>query len=132
MKNQKLVESKFCKSDGEDPLCYSEECNCGKPIRLLNNAVRGELDELEETYCIAANALNKYRDARGFNPGVRVEARYRDEPVVFGVIAPYGDDWSRVDEMHVPVIKDNGRWQPWKMSDLTVVPTSTETPATSE
>lgn len=78
------------------------------------------LQELEETYYAAANALTRYKREHGFKPGARVVARFRDEPEKRGVIAPYGDAWSTVMHMSVPVLLDNGRLQPWNMSDLTV------------
>lgn len=83
---------------------------------------KDNLAELERRFVEAANALGRFRDSHGFEPGVRVEARYQDEPVRSGVIAPFGEAWSTVDHTSVPVILENGRTQPWPMSYLTIIP----------
>lgn len=84
-----------------------------------------DIKSLELDYCKASNALWGYRMRRGFVPGVRVRAQYRQDTPMFGFIAPYGSRWSTVDSMCVPVLLDNGRCQPWSMSMLTIIATST-------
>lgn len=79
------------------------------------------IKELEENYCKAANALTDYRSKHGFEPGTKVMARYREEPEKKGIIAPYGDAWSMVKHISVPVLLDSGVLQPWSMSNLTVI-----------
>lgn len=73
--------------------------------------------ELEEAYAIAYNALNDYRHASGFVPGVRVVCKFRDDPEKGGVIAPHGSLWT-TSPLNVPVVLDEGRVQPWSMGDL--------------
>lgn len=77
------------------------------------------IEELEENYCVAANALTRYRRENGFEPGARVIARYREEPEKRGVIAEYGEVWNG-HGLNVPVLLDTGILQPWPLSQLTL------------
>jgi len=42
MKRKTSVKTTFCKSVQENPICYTEDCNCGKPILLHNNWLKDE------------------------------------------------------------------------------------------
>lgn len=87
---------------------------CLNPIQNLN--------ELIERYHEVANALNAYRRTHGFEPGARVICRYKDEPEKKGVVAPYGDAWSRnLSHYSVPVRLEGGRLQPWSIENLGIV-----------
>lgn len=83
-----------------------------------------ELEGLTERYCEAAVALTEYRRSHGFNPGVRVVAKYRDDPDKNGTIAPFGPAWHGTHGMFVPVLLDSGVLQPWDMRHLTIIPPS--------
>ena len=76
-----------------------------------------KIEELEEAYCVAANALTRYRHENGFEPGARVVTRYREEPEKNGVIAEYGEVWNG-SGLHIPVKLDTGILQPWPLSQL--------------
>jgi hypothetical protein len=78
------------------------------------------LDCLASRYYKAANELREYRRSAGLNPGVRVMCLFADTQKT-GTIAPYGEDWSRVDSMSVPVLLDSGGMQPWSMEHLTIL-----------
>lgn len=86
------------------------------------NEPESEIEALENAYCKAANTLSDYGDKMGFKPGARVRAqsRFRDK-AIFGTIPPYGERWSSIDSMSVPVLLDAGYYQPWSMSNLTII-----------
>ncbi len=80
-----------------------------------------DIEQLEEEYAKACNALSRYRESHGFEPDVRVRCQFRDEPPKTGTIAPYGDAWGSCSKWCVPVLLDAGYRQPWMMSSLTLI-----------
>lgn len=80
------------------------------------------LDKLIDQYCKVANRLSEYKRSHGFEPGARVECRFGNQPMKTGEIAPFGEMWSTIDHMSVPVILDDSdRMQPWMISHLKVI-----------
>ncbi len=84
-----------------------------------------EIGQLEQDYCKASNALTDYRDRHGFTPGVRVRCQYQKDAPKLGRIAPYGNDWAGRGGLDIPIRFDNGRLQPWSVSNLTIIPDET-------
>lgn len=98
---------------------------CAFPFipRIARSKTETGIRELEENYCIAANALRDYRRKNGFEPSVRVHMRapwLKSE--LTGTIPKYGKHWCGISALSVPVLRDdNGNYQPWLMSDLTII-----------
>jgi hypothetical protein len=88
---------------------------------MSTDTTPAEIAELEEAYAKASNALTDYRRRHGLEPGAKVQAQYRDNPPKTGTIAPYGSYWRSVGHHSVPVLYDDGGWQPWSLSNLTVL-----------
>lgn len=79
------------------------------------------IEALSEDYYKASVALSKYRRKHGFIPSARVRGQCHDGSPMTGTIADFGDVWHYADSASVPVVKDDGRIQPWPMSDLAII-----------
>jgi hypothetical protein len=96
---------------------------------ITTDSLPTEISLLELAYAEASNALTDYRRRRGLEPGAKVRAQHRDNPPRTGTIAPYGSLWRSINSMCVPVIYDDGGWQPCSLSSLAVLePAPEKTP----
>lgn len=75
------------------------------------------LEELENNYIDASNALDAYRVSHGFIPKARVLMLDSEGNESEGVIPFYGLAWRSAGHLFVPV-----GLRLWKMSQLTLVP----------